>query len=208
MPILEDGQAALRVTAVRKPGFNGPINVSMLYNPPGINSQGAVTIPPGQTSADLPLNANGDAKTKVWQIAVIASGDAGQGTVWTASGLVPLTVSKPFVTGQIDRAAAIQGQPVTITCRLNQNIPFDGKAHVRLMGLPNKVTAPDIDITSADKQAVFNATTDPTSPAGQHRDLFCEVTVEKAGIKMVANTAFGGVLRIDQPEPKKEVAEK
>ena len=41
--------------------------------------------------------------------------------------------------------------------------------------------------------------TDPTSPAGQHRDLFCEITVEKNGAKMTATTANGGVLRIDRP---------
>jgi hypothetical protein len=208
VPILEDGQASLHVTAVRKPGFNGPINVSMLYNPPGLNSQATVTIPENQNAVDLPLNANGDAKPKTWQVAVIGSADAGQGTVWTASTLVPLTVSRPFITAQIDRCNTVQGQPVTITCHLSQNIPFDGKAHIRLMGLPNKVSAPGLDVTSADQQALFTATTDPTSPPGQHRDLFCEVTVEKAGVKMVANTAFGGTLRIDQPETKKEVAAK
>ena len=74
------------------------------------------------------------------------------------------------------------------------------------MGLPSKVSAPDLEVTGTDTEAVFNATTDPTSPPGQHRDLFCEVTVEKNGVKMVANTATGGVLRLDQPAPKKEVA--
>lgn len=219
VPILEDGAGALKVTAVRKPGFTGPINVSMLYNPPGLNSQAVVTIPEKQDSVDLPINANGDAKAKTWQIAVIGAADSGQGQVWASSALEPLTVSKPFLSGHLDYSSAAEGKPVTITCHFDQNLPFDGKAHVRLLGLPNKVVAPDVDITAADKQAVFNATTDPTSPPGQHRDLFCEVTVEKNGIKMVANTAFGGVLRIDRPAappapaaspspapPKKEIA--
>jgi hypothetical protein len=179
----------------------------MLYNPPGLNSQSVVTIPANQTSVDLPINANGDAKTKTWQIAVIGSADAGQGAVWTSSLLVPLTVSKPFLSGHIDRSNAIQGDPVTITCHLDQNLPFDGPATVRLMGLPDKVMAPDVAVTSADNQALFSVSTDPTSPPGQHKDLFCQVTVQKAGAKMVANTAFGGVLRID-PRPKKEVASK
>jgi len=209
VPILEDGQAALKVTAVRKPGFTGPINVSMLYNPPGVNSQAVVTIPENQASIDLPLNANGDARTKTWQVAVIASADAGQGTVWTSSALVPLTVSKPFLSGHIDRANTLQGQPVAVTCHLDQNLPFDGKAQLRLMGLPNKAAASDVEVSSTDSQAIFNVTTDPTIPPGQHRDLFCQVTVEKAGIKMVANTAFEGALRIDKATPPpKEVAAK
>jgi len=208
VPILQDGEATLKVTAVRKPGFTGPINVSMLYNPPGVNSQAVITIPEKQDSVDLPLNANGDAKPKTWRIAVIGSADAGQGAVWTSSELVPLTVSKPFISGHIERASTVQGQPVTITCNVDQNLPFDGKAHVRLMGLPAKVTAPDVDISPTDKKAVFTATTDPKSPPGQHRDLYCEITVEKGGVKMVANTAFGGVLRIDNAAPPKEVAAK
>ncbi|HEX4083584.1 MAG TPA: PPC domain-containing protein [Chthoniobacteraceae bacterium] len=202
--ILEDGQMALKITATRKAGFTGPINVSMLYNPPGLNSQPVVTIPANQTSVDLPLNANGDAKAKTWQIAVIASADAGKGTVWVSSGLVPLTVARPFITAQIDRAAAVQGQPVSVICHLSQNVPFTGKAHLQLMGLPAKCAATDLDVAPADQQAVFKVTTDATSPQGQHRDLFCQVTVEQNGVKMTANTAYGGDLRIDRlpPPPK------
>ena len=179
----------------------------MLYNPPGLNSQSVVTIPEKQDTVDLPINANGDAKPKTWQIAAIGSADSGQGAVWVSSDLVPLTISKPFITGQIERASAVQGEPVAIICHLAQNLPFDGKAKIRLMGLPAKVSAPDLEITSADKQAVFKVTTDPASPPGQHRDLFCEITIERNGAPMIANTAFGGVLRIDQPA-KKEVAAK
>jgi len=207
VPVLDDGSGALKVTAVRKPGFTGPINVSMLYNPPGLNSQSVVTIPEKQDSVDLPINANGDAKPKTWQIAVIGSADCGQGAVWVSSSLVPLTVSKPFITGRIDRASAVQGQPAAITCHLDQNLPYDGTANLRLMGLPAKVSAPDIQVTAADKQAVFKVATDPDSPPGQHRDLFCQVTIQRNGAAIVANTAFGGVLRIDLPA-KKEVAAK
>ena len=207
VPIVQDGSATLKVTASRQPGFTGPINVSMLYNPPGLNSQPVVTIPENQTSVDLPINANGDAKPKTWQIAVIASADAGHGLVWVSSSLVPLVLSKPFLTGQIERASVTQGQPVSITCHLTQNLPFDGKAKVRLMGLPANVAASDLEVTSTDAQVLFAVTTTPAAPAGQHRDLFCQVTVQKSGVPITANTAFGGVLRIDPPPaPKKEVA--
>jgi hypothetical protein len=204
-PILQNGQLSLLVSAIRKPGFNAPINVSLLYNPPGVSSQAVTTIPAGQNAVDLPINASQDAKVHTWQIAAIASGDAGQGEVWTSSRLVPLTVSKPFVGVHLDRASTVQGSPVAITCHFDQNTPFDGQATVRLMGLPEKVTAPDIQITSADTQAVFNVTTDPTATPGNHRDLFCEVTIIKNGVKIVANTGEGGSLRID-PAPRKVVA--
>jgi hypothetical protein len=205
-PLLQNGQGNLIVTALRDPGFTGPITVSMLYNPPGVNSQVSVTIPGDQMSAELPIGASADAKPKTWQIAVLGSADAGHGTIWTSSALAPLTVSRPFVSGHLDRANAVRGQSVAITCHLTQMIPFAGTAHIRLMGLPPGTSAPDIDVTSADKLAVFSVTTDPSTPLGQHRDLFCEVTVQKNGMKMVANTAFGGSLRIDAPPPGKEVA--
>jgi hypothetical protein len=205
VPVQQNGQSGLKVMATRQPGFTGPINVSMLYNPPGVSSQSVVTVPANQDSVDLPINASNDARAKTWQVAAIASADAGHGTVWVSSDFVPLQIATPFITGHLDRANTAQGDPVTITCHLDQNIAFDGTATVRLMGLPAKVTAPDVPVTSGDTEAVFNVMTDPTAPPGQHKDLFCQVTVEKAGVQMVANTATGGVLRID-PAPKKEVA--
>jgi hypothetical protein len=205
VPVLQNGQSTLKVVATRKPGFTGPINVSMLYNPPGISSQSIVTIPTNQDSVDFPINASNDARAKTWEVAAIASADSGQGAVWVSSDFVPLQVSTPFLTGHLDRANTVQGDPVTITCHLDQNIAFDGTATMRLMGLPAKVTAPDVLVTSGDTEAVFNVTTDPTAPPGQHKDLFCEVTVQKSGVPLVADTANGGVLRID-PAPKKEVA--
>jgi hypothetical protein len=207
VPVLQDGQSSLKVTATRNAGFTGPINVSMLYNPPGVSSQAVVTMPSNQDSIDLPINASKDAKSKTWQVAAIASADAGNGAVWVSSGFVPLQVSAPFIVGHLDRASTVQGSPVTITCHLDQKMAFDGNATIRLMGLPAKVAAPDVLVTSGDTQALFNVSTDPTSPAGQHKDLFCQVTVQKAGVQLVANTAAGGVLRID-PAAKKEVAAK
>ncbi|MGA3170423.1 MAG: PPC domain-containing protein [Chthoniobacteraceae bacterium] len=205
-PLVQDGQGNLTVTATRQPGFTGPINVSLLSVPPGVHSQPVVTIPAGQESVQMPLNAANDARPKTWQIAVIASADAGQGPVWVSSDLVPLTVGRPFLVGKLDRASAVQGQPVTITCHLQQMTPFDGTAHIHLMGLPPKVTAPDVDVPGTASEAVFNVSTDVSSPPGQHKDLFCEVTVVKDCVKIVANTAEGGVLRIDPFETKKEVA--
>jgi hypothetical protein len=204
-PILQNGESSLLVSAIRKPGFNGPVNVSLLYNPPGISSQAVTTIPAGQNSVDLPIDASQDAKAKTWEIAAIASADDGQGEVWTSSGLVPLTVARPFVAAHLDRASVVQGSPVAITCHFDQNTPFDGQATVRLMGLPSKLTAPDIQITSRDTQAVFNVSTDPAATPGNHRDLFCQITVIKNGVKLVASTGTGGTLRID-PAPKKVAA--
>ena len=63
-PMVQNGSGALKVVAERKPGFTGPITVSMLYNPPGMGSDATVTIPEKQNEAQLPISANGEAKAK------------------------------------------------------------------------------------------------------------------------------------------------
>lgn len=208
VPLLQNGAMNLRVVATRAEGFNGPINVSMLYNPPGLGSQATVTIPAGQSEIAMPLNANADAKTRAWKIALIGSGDAGKGTVWVSSQLADLEIAKPFVTGKIVRTSTDQGEPATVVCQLTQLTPFDGKAKIKLLGLPNKVTAPEMEITSADQEVQFAVATEAGSPAGQHKGLFCEISFDKEGERLVENTAQGGVLRIDRPAGKKDVAAK
>jgi len=38
----------LKVVAKRKPDFKAPIEVALLWNPPGIGSSGSITIPEGK----------------------------------------------------------------------------------------------------------------------------------------------------------------
>ena len=55
-PILQRGSMNLKVRAIRKEGFDDPIVLRMLWNPPGIGSRGTVTIPEGQERSELWLN--------------------------------------------------------------------------------------------------------------------------------------------------------
>ena len=59
VPLVRDGAMNLKVVATRDEGFNAPIAVQMLYNPPGVGSSGSIVIPEGQTEAIIPLTANG-----------------------------------------------------------------------------------------------------------------------------------------------------
>ncbi len=189
----------LKIVAMRDPGFNAPITVSLLNNPPGLGSQATVTIPAGAGEATLPINVNGNAGLHAWKVAVIGSADTGKGAVWVASPFVDVEIEKSPVTASIEKANTEQGRPVTVICDLTQNAPFEGKAKVELFGLPNKAVAPPCEITSADHEVRFNVTTDPTTPAGRHKDLFCRITFERDGAKIVETTAQGGLLRIDKP---------
>ena len=79
--------------------------------------------------------------------------------------------------------------------------PFDGEAQVLLAGLPPRVTLEKnpLPITKGASEVVFLANVAPDSPAGQHKGLFCNVTIPVKGGAVVQSAGAGGVLRIDAP---------
>jgi hypothetical protein len=207
VPLVQNGQMNIRIVAERKAGFTKPINIRMLWNPPGIGSANAVDIPEGQNEVMYPINANGGAPARAWKIAFTASGDEGKGTVWTSTQLGTVTVAPPFVGMSIDMVAGEQGKTAHILCKLTQNVPFEGKAQVTLYGLPPKVTMaqPMKEITKDDKTIVFEAQVPADAPVGQHKTLFAQIIVTKDGEPIAHNVAGGSVFRIDAPPPPPKV---
>jgi hypothetical protein len=205
VPIVQGGSMQLKVVAERKEGFKAPINVSMLQNPPGIGS-GGVTIPENATEATMTLSANGNAAAAKSKICVIGNADL-NGATWVASPFAELDVAPPFLTAKIEMTAAEQGETAPVLINLDQKTPFDGKAKVKLVGLPpNATTAPELEITAADKSVVFDVAAAAKTPVGQHNTLFCVVTVMKDGEPIVHNIGQGGVLRVDPPSPAQTAA--
>jgi hypothetical protein len=125
------------------------------------------------------------------------------GPIWVSSQLADLEIGSPLVTGKIEMAATEQGKPAPVLCKLEQKTKFDGKAKLQLVGLPPNTKADDIEITAADQQAVFNVNVDAKTPAGQHNQLACLLTVVKDGEPIVQTVSSGGVLRVDPPPPPK-----
>ena len=205
VPLVQSGSMNLKVVATRKEGFKAPITLRMLWNPPGIGSQNEVVIPEGQTEGLYPVNANGDAPTRAWKIAITATSDAGKGTVWTSSQLATLNIASPFLTMQIPMAAGEQAKAAGVLCKIQQLQPFTGEAQVQLHGLPPKVTIEKnpLTITKDSQDVTFNAALAADAPVGQHKSLFCQVTVMKDGEPIVHKLGGGGVLRIDEPPPPK-----
>ncbi|MGL5098332.1 MAG: PPC domain-containing protein, partial [Planctomycetia bacterium] len=202
-PLVQGGSMMLKVVATRKPDFKAPITLQMLVNPPGVGSAVTVAIPEGQNEAYYALNANGDAELKKSKIAILANAPTAAGVVWTSSQLASIQVAPPMVTAQLQMAAAEQGQPVEVVVKLEQTVAFDGKAKMQLVGLPPLCTTQDIEITKDMKEAVFKVTVDPKTPPGQHKTMFCVLTIVKENEPVVHNLAGGGVLRVDPPPPPK-----
>lgn len=206
IPLVQGGSQPLRVHATRKTGFDAPIVVRMLWLPPGLGAQPTLTLEKGQVDLLYPVNAAGDAPLTTWQLALQGESDTGRGVVFASSALTSLTVAAPFLTLKLDLSATEQGKPAQVVAHLEPVTPFEGKATVRLHGLPPKCSAPDREITAADTSVVFDVTTAPDTPAGKHTSLFCEVDVMKEGEAVVHYLGGGGTLRVDPPAAPKPAA--
>jgi hypothetical protein len=202
VPIVQNGSFNLRVVAKRAAGFKGAITVYPLWTPPGMGIQGSAVIPPEATECVLPMNAAPNAPARKWKTAVTAVSDAGKGPVWVSSQLFALEVSAPLITMTMERPAVEQGQGTQLFCKVTVATPFEGKAKVRVLGLPAKVTTTELELTKDTKELAFPITTDKTSPAGKHGGIFAQVILDRGGELITGNTG-GTELRIDVPIPPK-----
>jgi hypothetical protein len=205
VPLVHGGSMRIKVVATRSAPFKGPITVYPLYNPPGVGSSSAITIPEGQTEGIFDVNANGGAPVRKWKTALVATADAGKGPMWVSSQLFTLEIAAPFVQIAMERAATEQGKPTQMFCKVTTTTPFDGNATVKLIGLPANTAAPDVTFNKDTKEFAFNITTQANSPPGTHKNLFCQVMITKNGEPILHNLG-GSELRMDVPIAPKVAA--
>ncbi len=218
VPIVRGGSMELKVVAKRKPGFKAPIAIQLPWNPPGISSKADTIIPEGKDSATILVNASGGAPTAAWKVTVNGTytepppagtpqtpGNRrgfGRGRLTVSSPFATLKVAPQYLTLKFAPASVEQGKDTTIAVKVNQSTPFPGEAKVTLIGLPNKVTTESATITKETDELVFKIRTDPTSPAGEAKNLFCQVVVMQDG-EPITHQLGTGRLRIDAPLVKK-----
>jgi hypothetical protein len=221
VPLVRGGSMELKVVARRKPGFTAPILVSLPFNPPGVSSKGSLSIPRGKDEVAIPLNANNGAELKTWKIVVNGTyvepppgnpppGNAtgrrrGAGRLTVSSGLAKLTIAPPMLALKLGAVSVERGGEVDMAVKLTR-ADFPGRANVRLIGLPNKATAEPASITRDTTDLIFHIKTDATTPVGEVKSLFCEVTVTRDG-EPIVHSVGNGRLRVDAPlAPKKGTA--
>jgi len=200
VPLVQGGSMELKVVVERDPGFDEPIQVKMVWNPPGVSSLSDVTIPKGTNSVIYPLNAKADADLRSWQIAVLGSAKVHEGDLFVSSQLAKLQIGEPFVMARIETSACEPGKSTNVTVKLEQKLPFNGKATIRLIGLPEKVVVPEKQITKDDTEVVFSVKVDSNCPTGSHKNLFCTVAIQKDGDTIPHSIGAGGILRIVPPK--------
>lgn len=198
IPLLRSGAAALRVHLVRAEGFDGEVETRMLWNPVGVSSAGSVKIPKDRAEIDYPINAAGDAPLRTHQLVVLARADVNGADRWVSSALIPLQIGDRFVTGKLKMCALPCGGSAAMVCNLKHIRPFEGEGKLVLKGLPHGVSAEPIQVKPGQADGIFTLVATDKAPVGRRGGLFCEFTVQVAGIASTHRLAGGGVIRIDK----------
>ena len=202
VPLVQSGEAAWKIIANRQEGFDEPITVKMLWNPPGVTSPPDLVIPKGASSVDYKLNASNKAEVRKWKTAVVATATVQGGAAHVSSQLAEFEIAAPFLAGKIALTKVERGQTAKLVCTLEQKNPFAGTAVARLVGLPANTTASDVEITQDSTAAIFEIVTTDKSPLGSHKNIFCRINIIRDGEPITHLIAQGSVLRIDAARPK------
>ena len=202
VPLVRRGSLELRVKVDRESGFTGRIKLGFPFKPPGIGAPPAVEIGEKESEAVYPLNATPDAAVGEWQVVVTAAAkDKDDPSGWVSSLPVTLRVAEPLIEIAADKATTEPGQETKIVCKVTKPASYEGKAKVKLMGLPAKTQAPELEIAADATEFSFPVTVAADASPGRHENIFCQVSVPMAGTWVVHATP-GTHLRIDKPLPK------
>ena len=203
-PILQRGSMNLKVRAIRKEGFDAPIVLRMLWNPPGIGSRGTVTIPKGQSEANYGLTANGGATVGTWKIAILGEAGTPGGQVFASSMLTDLVIEQPYLNMTIEMAAIERGKEGEVYCKIETLREFEGEADIRLVALPALTTTVPLKITKDTKEISFPVKTELKARAATTKNLFISASIPVGGHKLGQTAASGGQIRIDNPPPPRK----
>jgi len=209
-PLMRGSEITIPVKVVREPGFDEPLEMQCELAPPGVAVSPAELIPSGETEATLTLSAEAGAKLGPAPLYVLVTstqprggrggGDTARGSerVRVSSEVVTLEVADPFVSLSTEPQSVRRGERVKYRWAVKHLRPFEGRAAVRMVGLPVGVTAvgpePTIDATSQEVAVELEATDDAL--LGLVNELRCDVVFNVDGGEVSLRTGSGR-LRID-----------
>jgi hypothetical protein len=216
VPLVRRGVLDLKVRVERCDGFAGRVRLAFPFRPPGVNAAVNVEVPADQTEAVYQISATPDAAIAAWQVVVTAAGldkadngSKGQQrarddeTTWVSSRLVPLKVAEPLLEMAAEKATVEQGQETRVVWAVKKPASFSGVAKAKLLGLPAKTEAPELDLAAAATELAFPVTVAGDAPPGQHTNVFCQVRIPQGDAWVVHNMP-PTQLRIDKPLPPQE----
>lgn len=201
VPIVRNGSMQVKVVATKKEGWDETITLQFPFRPPGIGATGSVRIDKGKTEVLYPINANKSAAIGSWPFYVLAYSNVG-GTAYASSQMATLEIAEPFLDIALQRSTVELGSDTEIIGDVTILKDLKQSATVQLVGLPHKVTAEPMEITKDTKELVFKVKTEAGSPAGQHKNIFCQVIVTENAEPITHARVGYTELRVDKPLPK------
>ena len=199
VPLVRRGSMDLRVRVVREQGFTGKVKLGFPFKPPGIGAPAAVEVPDSDTEAVYTINATADAPVGEWQVVVTAAAkEKDDPSGWVSSLPITIRVDEPLIELTAEKAVTEPGQEARIVCKVTKPGSFEGTATAKLMGLPTKTAAPELEFAADATELVFPVTVAADAPPGRHDNIFCQVRVPMAGT-WVVHSMPGTHLRIDKP---------
>ncbi len=201
VPIVRNGSMEMKIVVHRKEGWHEDVSVQFPFRPPGIGATSAITIRKGQTEGSYPISANGNAALGNWPVYAIASANV-NGAAWAASQMARLEIAEPYIGLALQRSAVEKGKETEIFAEVQLLKELPSNAQVTLLGLPHKVTTEPLEITPETKELVFRIKTEADSPAGTHKNIFCQVVLTANSEPIVHARVGGTELRVDEPLPE------
>ena len=203
--LVRGGELAIPVKIIRHNGFNGPVEFRCDWIPEGVGVPPAIIIPPGKNEGILNISASDHAKLGKVPFVVTAStsredvnGYLGTGRTRVSSKLVSMVVSEPYVELSSNAQSLRRGKSGEFSWNINHKTLFEGKASVKLLGLPKgvEVIEPLPVITKETKNISFKIKASDEALMGLVKGIYCEVVVKTAG-QEIKQRAGQGTLRID-----------
>jgi len=211
VPVVRRGSLELKVKVERLNGFDGKVRLFLPFRPPGVGAAASVEVAEDKNEAVYLVNANPDAPVGEWQVAVTAmaqpkASSRGDGEMLVASGFVTLRVAEPMVELAAELTGVEQGQETKLVWKVQKAGEFPGAAKARLLGLPAKVEAPELEFPAGATEVVFSLKVLGDAPVGPHKNVFCEFRVPQ-GEASVVHASPPTTLRIDKPLPPEKTKE-
>ncbi|RMF84685.1 MAG: peptidase, partial [Planctomycetota bacterium] len=130
VPLVRLGSLDVAVEVQRSEGFTSPIQLRVLWTPPGVGA-GAATIPGDQAAATIHFDAGARAALGDWPLVVVAVANV-NGPLQVASQLAMLTVAEPFKQLAVERARVTLGESAEVLVHLTAKESFPGEGRVVL----------------------------------------------------------------------------
>lgn len=200
VPLVRNGMMMIKIVAAKKEGWDEEIKIQFPFRSPGIGANSEIVIAKGQTEGLYQINADGNAALGSWPMYAIGWANV-NGASWGSTQMASLEVTEPYVGMTVQRSSVEQGKETDVVVDVQVLKELKVPATVTLVGLPHKVTAEPLQVTGETKELVFKVKTEADSPAGTHKNIFCQVTVTENNESIVHARVGDSELRIDVPLP-------